>query len=133
MKNPLPLNWRRFPERYKLRGNHCETCDTSFFPGRQICPNCRRKGNLVEQDMPRDGTITSYTRVYSGPSGFKHETPYYMAIIDLGNGASILSQIVDTEPERVKIGAKAKKVFRKIMEPDKKGVISYGYKFRVVD
>ncbi len=132
MKYPLPLNWRRFPERYKLRGTYCETCGEYFFPGRMICPNCRRKGKLVEKDMPREGKIYSYTRVHTGPSGFKHQTPYYMAIIELDNGARILSQLVDTDPKMVKIGAKAKKVFRKIVEPDKQGIISYGYKFRVV-
>lgn len=133
MKHPLPLNWRRFPERYKLHGTYCETCGTAFFPGRMICPNCRRKGKLVEKEMPREGKIYSFTRIHTGPTGFKHETPYYMAIIELSNGARILSQIVDTDPRRVKIGAKAKKVFRKIIEPDKRGVISYGYKFRVID
>ena len=132
MKYPLPLNWRKFSERYRLSGTYCETCNTAFFPGRMICPNCRRKGKIVPKDMPREGKILSYTRVHIGPSGFKHQTPYYMAIIDLGNGARILSQLVDTDPEIVKIGAKAKKVFRKIIEPDKTGVISYGYKFRVV-
>jgi len=133
VKNPLPLNWRKFPERYKLKGNKCETCGTSFFPGRMVCPNCRRKGKLVDQEMPREGKIVSFTRVHSGPSGFKHETPYYIALIDFGNGAKILSQLVDTESERVRIGAKAKMVFRKITEQNKRGVISYGYKFRVVD
>jgi len=83
--------------------------------------------------MPREGIIQSFTRVHSGPTGFKHETPYFMALIELSNKAVLLAQIVDSVPETVKIGAKVKKAFRKIIEPDKKGVISYGYKFRVVE
>jgi len=133
MKHPLPLNWRKFPERYNLKGNYCKTCGRIFFPARKICPSCRRKGELVDMEMPKEGTIYSFTRVHTGPVGFKHEAPYFIAIIELTNGARILSQIVDSEPEKVRIGAKVKNVFRKIVEPDKHGVISYGYKFKVIE
>jgi len=133
MQNVAPLNWRRFPERYLLRGNYCEVCKQAFFPPRPICPNCRRKGKLVTMDMPRTGKIISYTRVHVPPEGFKNEAPYYLAIIELENKARVLSQIVDSEPEKVKIGAKVKKVFRRIGEPDKYGAITYGYKFKVVE
>ncbi len=133
MKHPMPLNWRKYAERYNLYGTRCETCGTAFFPGRKICPNCRRKGKMVEEKMPEQGKIVSFTRVHTGPSGFKHETPYFLAIIELDNRARLLAQIVDTEPEQVKIGTRVKRAFRKIMEPDKKGVISYGYKFRITE
>lgn len=83
--------------------------------------------------MPREGKIHSFTRVHVGPAGFKHETPYFIAVIELKNGARLLAQIVDSEPEKVKIGVRVKKAFRKIIEPDKTGFISYGYKFKVVE
>jgi len=84
-------------------------------------------------EMPRIGKIISYTKVYVPPEGFKNEAPYYLAIIELENKARVLSQIVDSEPEKIKIGAKVKKVFRRIAEPDKYGTITYGYKFKVVE
>ena len=127
----LPLIWRKFPERYLMKGNKCETCGTAFFPARNVCPNCRRKGKLVEEEMPRQGKIFSWTEVFSGPCGFEMETPYFIAIIELENGAKILSQIVDSPKEKVKTGAKVKKVFRKISDIDPEGPIAYGYKFKV--
>ncbi|MCD6478715.1 MAG: Zn-ribbon domain-containing OB-fold protein [Candidatus Diapherotrites archaeon] len=130
---PVPLNWRRFPERYLLRGSYCETCKQAFFPSRAICPNCRRKGKLISIEMPRTGRIISYTRVHVPPEGFKNEAPYYLAIIELENGAKVLSQIVDSNPEKIKIGARVKKVFRRIAEPDEYGTITYGYKFKVIE
>ena len=81
--------------------------------------------------MPREGKIISWTEVFSGPEGFEHEVPYFLAIIELNNKVKILGQIVDSEKEKVKIGANVKKVFRKISDTDVEGPIAYGYKFKV--
>ncbi|MBN1941147.1 MAG: Zn-ribbon domain-containing OB-fold protein [Candidatus Diapherotrites archaeon] len=128
----LPLQWRRYPERYYLKGNYCENCKQSFFPARTVCPNCRRKGKLVEKSMPHSGKIVSWTELFVGPFGFEQETPYFLAIVELENGAKALSQIVDSDAKKIKIGAKVKKVFRKISDIDPEGPIAYGYKFKVV-
>ncbi len=129
----LPLIWRKFPERYLLQGNKCETCGSAFFPARTICPNCRRKGKLVEQEMPREGKIITFTEVFTAPYGFEFETPYFIAIIELSNKAKVLSQVVDSPREKIRIGTKVRKVFRKISDIDPEGPIAYGYKFKVVD
>ncbi len=129
----LPLIWRKFGERYDLDGNFCENCGTAFFPERKVCPNCRRKGKLVARKMPKAGKIVSFTEVFTGPAGFEHETPYFIAIVELENKARLLTQIVDSEKEKVKIDARVEKVFRKISDIDPEGPIAYGYKFKVVD
>ena len=128
----LPMHWRKFQERYNLKGNYCETCGSAFFPGVAMCPTCRRKGNIAEKEMPRNGKILSYTTVFVGPTGFENETPYHIAIIELENAVRVLAQVVDTEAEKIKIGVKVKKVFRKIMDHNPKDAIVYGYKFKVV-
>jgi len=81
--------------------------------------------------MPKTGKIISFTEVFSGPAGFEHETPYFIAIIELENGTKLLSQIVDSEKEKIKIGARVEKVFRKISDIDPEGPIAYGYKFKI--
>jgi len=128
----VPIHWRRFDERYRLTGNKCQTCKTNYFPARPVCPVCRRKGILVPEQMPFTGKIYSFTKVFVGPVGFENETPYHIAIIELDNKTKILAQIVDSEDEKVKIGAKVKKVFRKIADADEEGIIAYGYKFKVL-
>lgn len=124
--------WRNQRERYNLLGVHCEVCNESFFPTRKICPNCRRKGKLSEKAMPRTGKIYSFTLVTGAPVGFEYETPYFLAIIELDNGVKILSQVVDSDAEKVKIGQPVKAVFRRIQSGGEEDAIAYGYKFKVV-
>lgn len=132
MREALPLMWRNIPERYNLLGSHCLTCGKNYYPQRKVCPHCRRKGKLVEAKMPETGKILSFTRVFVAPSGFEHETPYFLAVVELENKATLLTQIVDSKPEQVTEGANVELVFRKIYEDSPKGAIAYGYKFRVV-
>ena len=128
----LPLIWRKFPERYNLLGTKCETCGKSYFPSRKICPVCRRKGKLVDETMPNEGKIMSFTKLTACPHGFEKELPYFIAIIELNNKAHLLAQLVDKDESKIKIGAKTKMVFRKIADKDIEGPIAYGYKFKVI-
>jgi uncharacterized protein len=131
MSGTLPLMWRKYAERYTLEGNQCTTCKTNYFPARTICPTCHRKGKLTPKEMPREGTILTHTEVHAGPLGFESQTPYHIAIIELENKTKILAQIIDTNKEDIQIGAKVKKVFRKISDIDPEGPIAYGYKFKI--
>jgi len=128
----IPLIWREIPERYRFIGNHCKTCGTDYFPQRKICPKCRRKGVLEDKKMPEEGKIFSFTQVHAAPQGFEHDSPYYLAIVELTNGVRLLTQVVDSDDDKVRIGAPVKLVFRKIFEDGKEGIIAYGYKFKVV-
>lgn len=131
MRKLLPLIWRGNKERYRLIGSACGACGAEYFPQRKICPNCRRKGNLVEKKMPEEGKILSYTLVHSAPAGFELESPYHLALIELANGVRVLAQLADSPADKVAIGAPVKMVFRKIFEDDTEGAIAYGYKFTV--
>ena len=132
MKNSPPFMWRSIPERYNLIGSRCENCGRDFYPQRRICTDCRRKGKLVPKKMPQEGKIVSFTRVHVAPSGYEHESPYWLAIIQLSNGVRILSQVVDSADDQVVENANVRMVFRKIYEDSREGAIAYGYKFTVV-
>lgn len=132
MRHALPLIWRKIPERYNLLGSICRNCGSIYYPKRKICPRCRRHGKLDEQKMPETGKIITYTEVHTAPKGFEHETPYYLAIIELDNGAKLMAQIVDSPKEKIVEGARVQACFRKIFEDDDKGAIAYGTKFKVI-
>lgn len=132
MTEGIPRIWRNQKERYNLIGIRCENCGESFFPVRKICPNCRRKGKLIEAQMPQTGKIYSHTLVTAGPVGFEFETPYHLAIIELDNGVKVLSQVVDSDDGAVKIGAPVKAVFRRVQSGNAEDAIAYGFKFKVV-
>ncbi len=132
MNVSVPLIWRKIPERYTLTGSVCENCKSEYFPQRKFCANCRRKGRIIPKRMPDEGKIFSYTEVHVAPSGHENEAPYFLAIIELKNGVMLMSQIVDSEREKIKFNAPVKMAFRKITEDDEEGLIAYGYKFKVV-
>lgn len=132
MKNAIPLLWRRIPERYALVGSECQNCKTDYFPQRKFCYKCRRRGKVVEKQMPLDGKIFSFSQVHAAPMGHEDEAPYYLAIVELSNGVKIMTQIVDSEHKEITFGAKVEMVFRKITEDDDEGLIAYGYKFKVI-
>lgn len=82
--------------------------------------------------MPKDGTVLTYTRLHEPLPGFESQAPFYLAVVELTNGARVLTQIVDTPEEGVKIGAKAKATVRRAKVDGESGQIIYGYKFYLV-
>lgn len=124
--------WRHIQQRYNLIGSKCTNCGRVFFPPRVICPDCRRKGNIEDIKFSGKGKIYTYSIVRSPSSDFKIEAPYAVAIIELEEGAKLTAQIVDTDIDNINIGDPVEMVFRKISEDGDDGVISYGYKFKVV-
>ena len=127
----LAITWRRIPERYRLSGSACETCRTSYFPTRKLCPKCRRKGKIIPKQFAGKGKIYSFTELSSGPAGFELEVPYLLAIIELDEGPKLTAQVVAVTDKDVHVGDCVEMVFRKIQEDSAEGLIHYGYKFRL--
>ncbi len=127
----LSRMWREMPSRYRMEGRKCENCSRVYFPPRDICPVCHRDsiGKMKPVDIAGNGEIISYTVVHETPPAFIRQKPYVLAIIKLDEGPMITGQIVDSEPEEIKMGSRVKSVFRRISEDGKSGVIHYGYKF----
>lgn len=131
MEESSAITWRRIPERYGLLGSFCETCSTSYFPPRGICPKCRRKGKIKKKRFSGKGKVYSFTEIRVAPKGMEIQVPYVMAIIELEEGARVTGQIVNPVSD-VSIGASVETVFRRIQEKGKEGLIHYGFKFKVV-
>lgn len=128
-RKSLGLVWRRIPQRYRLMGTKCNTCGRHFFPPRRFCPDCRRKGDIVEHRMKGKGRVYSYTNVHVPQQGFELENPYVLAVVELVEGPKLTAQVCDVSPEDVSIGMPVKVVFRKISEDGESGILHYGYKF----
>ncbi|MDF1539559.1 MAG: OB-fold domain-containing protein, partial [Candidatus Thorarchaeota archaeon] len=63
------------------------------------------------------------------PEHFKRQMPYVIAMVELDEGPRLTAQIVNIDPEDVKIGMRVRACFRKITEQGHEGIIVYGYKF----
>ncbi|MBN2368403.1 Zn-ribbon domain-containing OB-fold protein [Candidatus Woesearchaeota archaeon] len=134
----VPKIWRKIPEMYNLKGRICPECNSYFFPPREFCTKC---GNEKMEDyfFQGIGKIISFTIIRTPVSDPENENmdiaarniPYVLAIIELAEGPRLTAQVVDCRKEDVEIGKDVEMVFRKIMEKGEKGVIQYGYKFRL--
>ena len=135
----VPKIWRKVPEYYNLVGKICPECKTYFFPKRPVCRNCGC-ADLQDYKFKGKGEIITFTVIRTPISDPEHENleiparaiPYNLAIIKLEEGPSLTAEIVDCEESELKIGKKVEVVFRKILEKGPKGVIQYGYKFKII-
>jgi len=122
--NPISY-WRRKERYYRLIGSYCNNCKSEFFPPVYFCRRCGSK-DIVDKEMPSEGTVITYTILYEGMEGFEDYEPLTLAIVKLDNNVKVLAQIVDND---IKVGDRVRMVFRKIREEGKEGTIYYGYKF----
>lgn len=120
--------WRKIPQRYNLVGTRCVTCGRYYFPPRSLCPSCRRKGKIIDHQFTGEGSVVTYTIIRTASEQFENTTPYVLAIVQLDEGPRLTAQIAE-EPEKVRIGMRVKKVFRRIGTDGRSGVIHYGTKF----
>jgi uncharacterized protein len=125
--------WRETPRRYNLGGSKCTTCGTAYFPPRAVCPTCAHHRQSIEKMVPfqlsGDGEVFSFTVVHEAAEGFEMQVPYVVALVRTVEGPILTGQVVDLEPDQVRIGLKVRATFRKLREEGKAGVIHYGYKF----
>ena len=124
--------WRHIQQRYNLIGSKCAKCYGVYFPPRVICPECRRKGNIENIQFKGKGKIHTFSIVETPTDDFKTIAPYPVAIIELEEGVKLTSQIVGCDLNEIKIGDPVEMVFRKIKEDGEDGVISYGFKFKLI-
>lgn len=135
----VPKIWRKIPEYYNLIGRHCPDCKELYFPVREVCKKCGCL-KMEEHKFEGKGNIVTFTITrtpMSDPEGENTEVPardvpYAVAIIKLEEGPMLTAEIVDCDFDDIEIGKNVEVVFRKIIEFGTKGVIQYGYKFRLV-
>lgn len=125
----VPRFWRKINNRYNLVGTKCNNCGQAYFPPRNICPNCRREGEIVEHSLSDNGELVTYTVIRSAAEGYDKETPYILGIVEMEEDTRLTSQIVDCDIEEVEIGMEVKPVFRKLGEESEGGLLYYGVKF----
>ncbi len=90
---------------------HCRRCDAYVFYPRINCTGC---GSLELEWRPTSGrgSVYSYT-VARRPThpAFADRVPYVIAIVELEEGPRVTTNLVDCDPEKVKIGMPVRVVF----------------------
>ena len=101
-------------ERGELLVQHCGDCGARIFPPEPACPGCLHP-ELAWVQSTLTGTVYSFSVVYRSP-GPAYPVPYALAVIDMDDGWSLLSNIVaDDEAgpgfESVRCGARVRAEF----------------------
>lgn len=75
-----------------------------FFPPERLCPGTS-SDDWVYVESAGTGTVASFSVVTRPPApGF--DAPYVLAVVDVDEGWTIMTNIVDCEPDSVFIGMK---------------------------
>lgn len=124
---PSPRYWREIPARYRLEAGRCAACGRVAYPRRRICPACR--GTEFEPlRLTRRGTVVTSTVIHVAPDAFQMEAPYAMAVVETPEGARLMTQVVDCDPDEVAAGMEVSLEFRLVRREGRSGILCYGHK-----
>jgi len=124
---PSPRYWREVPNRYRLEAGRCAACGKVTFPARRVCPECR--GTETEpMALSRTAKVVTSTVIRVPPDDFLMEAPYAMAVVETPEGARLMTQVVDCDPEAVLPGMNVALEFRLIRKEGHGGIRCYGHK-----
>lgn len=88
-----------------------------------------RQHKVLHTYLNKVGRLIVWTKIFVAPSGFEHQVPYLVGIVDFGNSRLPL-QIVDCEEKDLKVNQKVITVIRKIGKVKSEDVIEYGVKVK---
>jgi len=81
----------------------CEACGKATFPPKPVCPHCW-SDRMAWKDLPRRGTLYSWTRIHSAPKVFVDEAPYAVCVVDLEGGLRIATRLVEAPGKEFQCG-----------------------------
>lgn len=121
-EKPLPIidpdtaaYWRAARD-HRLLIKRCADCGRCHFYPRELCPHCH--SDAVEWIEAKGlGTIYSYTiaRRPAGPA-FKADAPYVIAIVELDEGPRMMTNIIGSPPDSVRIGQRVVVTYEDVTE-----------------
>lgn len=103
-------------KRHELWIERCATCGVHRFPARAICSACLSTDAEWVRASGR-GQIFSFNvmhQVYH--PGFAAEVPYAVVVVQLAEGAKMVSNLVGVAPSDVRIGMPVRVVFDDITD-----------------
>ena len=97
--------------RHELVMPRCKTCDYLFFYPRSECPHCFST-NLEWVKVSGRGRLHSYTIVQQPANpAFRDDVPYVYAVVQLEEGPRIVSNIVQCNPDTLRVDMPLETVF----------------------
>ena len=98
-------------KRHELFLQRCNACEEVIHFPRVMCYRCLSEdlGWIKSTGL---GTVYSFTIIHQvAHQGFEIEVPYVYAIIDLDDGARMISNVVNIDPSAVEVGMRVQVTF----------------------
>ena len=97
---------------HKLSMQKCNSCGKLIFYPRKACPECWSL-DLGWQQVSGKAKLNTFTVTLGGVEPvFAPDLPYVLAMVDLAEGITMMTNIVDSKPEDLKIGMDLEVAFR---------------------
>jgi uncharacterized OB-fold protein len=90
-------------EQGELALQRCLRCEEWVWYPRPFCPGCGGRDLEWRQTSGR-GTVYSFTVLRRPPRGYGDDAPYVLAYVELDEGPRLLTQLVVTGSEPVRVG-----------------------------
>lgn len=94
----------------RLDLQRCVACDLLVWYPRRRCHRCGAD-ELRWETLSGDATVHAFTIVHRAPDP-SIEVPYVVALVDLVEGARLMTAIVDVDPADVQVGLPVRVRFR---------------------
>jgi uncharacterized OB-fold protein len=106
--------WWEALQRHELYIQKCIKCgDVRYYP-RALCTNCM-SSQVQWLKCSGRGKVYTFTATYQNQApGFRESLPYIMAYVELDEGVKMLTNLVDCQPEQVKIGMPVEVVYEDV-------------------
>ena len=95
---------------------HCKSCGKHQFYPRGVCSHCL-SSDLEWHEASGKGTVYSFSVNHRAPHpGFADEIPFVLASVELEEGPRMMTNIVECNPDSVKIGMAVEVTFEDVTE-----------------
>jgi len=88
----------------------CDSCGLRFFVPEVVCPRCW-SADWTWADSPGLGTLYSATTVHRAPLP-DVASPYVIGVVDLDDGWTMMTHLVDVDPDDLRLGQRVAVTFR---------------------
>jgi uncharacterized OB-fold protein len=104
----------------RLVATRCTNCGTFILPPSEFCFSCQHQ-EFEWVELPGTGTVYAFTVVRHALSPqLEAVVPYVAGVIELdgtqGAGARMIANIVDCDPDTVRIGDRVRIVFERVSD-----------------
>jgi len=91
----------------------CDDCGEHIWYPRLVCPSCGSTA-VTYREVSGRGTVYSFSVVRRGQGPWRDVAPYVLAMVELAEGPTLMTNLVAVDPETVRVGQPVHVVFEPV-------------------